>query len=202
MRKKKKISQTVRITDKYNSLNGLVVCRSHNEKNNPQAIPFKLPKENITPNPKMIRSEPTDKYVVNENSDRAPSAPRNLTVKPHPLNSTIYLQWQGPIDAGSDDITGYVITRADPQGAIQIVIVSNTGSDKLSYEDTEGLLSGSYTYTVKAINAFGTGAESDLGYYPVKETPDGLGTSVFYLVESQTDLVLQTGDGENILAGA
>ena len=190
------------ISDKYSSLNGFLVCKRHNVKENPQyGRPLKYGKEKLVENPKFIRSEPTDTYITNANSDRAPSAPRYLTATVHPLNDTVYLQWQGPLDSGSSPITGYVITRAEPQESAQFIINSNTNSQAIAYEDTDtdAPITGEYTYTVRAINEVGTSPDSNLAYFPADNSLESLGLTQAYLVTSTDLYTLKTGAGEYIL---
>ena len=177
------------ISDKYNLYYGLLVCEEDADKTNPQAIPYSVSETQIQ-NPKLLRSERPDVNTTNSNSNRVPGAPTLLTATLHPINATIVLQWQGPVDSGSDPITGYVITRAVPQATVQQVLVDNTGSASPYYEDTSSSLSQDSTYTVRAINAYGTGTDSNLAYFPTVDTPLVLTTKY-----------LTTGDGHSIETG-
>jgi len=187
------------ITDRYNTQSNLLVCKNDADKTNPQNIPFSISELNIT-NPKLVRSEAPDTNIVNPYDNRVPSAPQLAIATIHPINSTIILQWQGPVDAGSGPIIGYIITRAEPQLTLDVTIESNTNINSTYYEDLTGDISVDYSYTIAAINTFGTGP-STIAYYPVNRSDDILGSTNKYLVTSQTSYTITTGSGVYILAG-
>lgn len=182
------------VKDKYNFQNGLVVCFADLDSINEQVLPNRHTEAPV-PSPELIRPVHDLEYATNDNDDRVPSAPRNGIAYPSTIDSTIFISWDGPFDTGSSDITGYLITRADPQASYQATIEANTGSSATFYEDTTGLVATDYTYTVAAINSYGTGAASPLIYYPTVLVD----TSVNYLVLSQDSSVLTTGDGTYII---
>lgn len=185
------------ITDKYNTQSSLLVCKDDVDRTNPQNIPYSVSETQIQ-NPKLLRSERPDVNTINENSSRAPSAPRNLVAIAHPLNNTVLLQWTGPDDSGTDPITGYVIIRAEPQLGSEEVLVANTGQIGVSYEDIDSTTSGEYSYKVQAINAYGTGPESNRAFFPI-ETVNEVGFGYKYLTTSDTNLTIAAGDGRYII---
>ncbi len=187
------------ITDRYNTQSNLLVCKDDADKTNPQNIPFSISELNII-NPKLVRSEAPDTNIVNPYDNRVPSAPQLAIATIHPINSTIILQWQGPVDAGSGPIIGYIITRAEPQLTLDVTIEYNTNINSTYYEDLTGDISVDYSYTIAAINTFGTGP-STIAYYPVNRSDTVLGTTNKYLVTSQTSYTITNGSGAYILAG-
>lgn len=186
------------ITDKYNTQSNLLVCKDDADKTNPQNIPFSISELNIT-NPKLVRSEAPDTNIVNPYDNRVPSAPQLAIATIHPINSTIILQWQGPVDVGSGPIIGYKITRVR-QLSFDVAIEANTNINSTYYEDLTGDISVDYSYTIAAINTFGMGP-STIAYYPVERLDTTLGSTDKYLLASQTSYVLTTGSGVYILAG-
>lgn len=186
------------ITDRYNTQSNLLVCKDDADKTNPQNIPFSISELNIT-NPKLVRSEAPDTNIVNPYDNRVPSAPQLAIATIHPINSTIILQWQGPVDVGSGPIIGYKITRV-PQLSFDVPIEANTNINSTYYEDLTGDISLDYSYTIAAINTFGMGP-STIAYYPVERLDTTLGSTDKYLLASQTSYVLTTGSGVYILAG-
>ena len=185
---------TVVVKDQYNFQNNLVVCKWDVDKTNPQNKPFRI-KEKLVTKPEYLRSEPSDTYAVPTTDNRTPSAPRKLVAKGSTLGSTVELFWQGPIDTGSSRITGYKIERAEPQLGNYDVITSNSGSSNNYYNDTSATVSSEYTYRIYAINGAGTGAVSEVAYYPHIRVQ----SSYTYLGVSQNGNVLKTGQGDNIL---
>lgn len=182
------------ITDRYNTQSNLLVCKEDADKTNPQNIPFSISELNIT-SPKLVRSEPPDTNVINENSDRAPSPPTFLVATMHPINSHVMLTWQGSDNPGSDPVEHYIITRASPQDSIYITI--DTVADVTMYEDTTADITLFYSYIIYAVNVFGTSDASNTAYFPKMSanTSDGYK----YLVISQSpNSLLQTGNGQFI----
>jgi PKD repeat protein len=71
-----------------------------------------------------------------------------------------HLTWKAP-DNGGSDITGYQILRGTTAGS-ETVLVLNTGNAKTTFDDTTADPSvAHYFYVVKAINAVGTGPQSN-----------------------------------------
>ena len=191
--RKIRLEEAIRISDRYNPLNGMLVCKDDADLTNPQAIPFKI-KETAATSPKDIRPQPEDLYITNPNDNRAPSAPRNVRAYPNPISGdSIFITWDGPLDNGSSQVIDYTIQIQNPQGSISEVLVTSIGSSSPFYEDTVSSVSGEYAYTVAAINGYGTGPYSSPGYYPT------IMPEVVYLGVSQDASVLTTGSGEYII---
>jgi hypothetical protein len=145
--------------------------------------------------PRVIRPEPEDIYVVNLHSSRASSAPRELVAVAGPFN-TVTLHWFGPDDVGSDRITGYVINRSVDDLVAPSIYVLDTGTAATTYEDLLADTSQHiYSYTVQAINAYGTSVASNIAYFTTNEWADGIG----YIVTSQDNSPITTGDGTYIV---
>ena len=105
-----------------------------------------------------------------------PDAPTGLAATSVSYFSLV-LNWNDP---GNDSITGYQILRRNKdQEGIFATIESNTGSST-TYTDSSAKPGKRYAYRVKAINAYGAGAES--GYVNVDtpgvpDAPAGLTTT-------------------------
>lgn len=187
----------VYITDRYNTQNKLLVCKKDADVAQPQLRPYKARERK---SPKITRSEPSDNYSINPNSSIAPSAPVQVRAFLDPLNNYVDLTWLGPDDPGTDQITGYVITRATPQLSTQVIINANTGNSATFYQDLSSDYTIKYTYTVAAINAYGTGPYSAVAFYPSQlfnitpPVPDGL-----LLTGSNSKLT--TGTGQYLIVG-
>lgn len=176
------------VTDKYSTYYNFLVCKKDFDKTNPQASLKAVPERNYI-NPKYIRPALPDFYAT-DSPDVLPSAPLNLRASVNPLEDTILLQWDAPIITGGR-ILGYTITKAEPQLAYQFTIEEDTGTELTTYEDLISDVDFEYTYSVAAINALGTGAYSALAFFPaVRAAP-----LTTYLVVSQSNFVLTTGDG-------
>ena len=89
-----------------------------------------------------------------------PSAPLNLVA----LGSVgqIVLTWQVPEDDGYSPITGYEIFRATASGGQDAGLIATTDATTLTYSDTEPVADVYYVYTVRAVNAIGESAPSDV----------------------------------------
>lgn len=181
---------TTIVRDKFNLQNNMVVCHDDIDKANAQARPFRV-KERLISHPEQLRSEPGNTFISIENDNRLPSAPRNLSAAPSTLGTSVTLFWEGPLDPGTSSIIGYVIKKAEPQYAYQFVVNSNTGTNAVFYDDTSGDIATGATYTVAAINSFGTGPDSPLAFYPSVQAD----SSVNYLVASDTNYTITTGSG-------
>ena len=88
-----------------------------------------------------------------------PGRPTDLTatdVSP----TGIDLAWSAPDDDGGEEITGYKIERKEA-GKEYAVIEADTDSESTTYEDRDGIKTGTtYVYKVSAINDDGTGDSS------------------------------------------
>ena len=185
---------TVYVQERYNYQNGLVVCKDDVDLINEQSLP-NTKHDRPIPHPHTLRPEGEDTFAVNENDDRVPGAPRNVSAVASTIDSSIELFWEGPFDAGSSGITGYLIKIADPQLSVYTTLEANTNSCSPYYDDTVSAVSGEYSYTVAAINSFGTGPDSEPAFYPALNVE----RSVNYLLVSQDDSFLTTGDDLNII---
>jgi hypothetical protein len=93
-----------------------------------------------------------------------PSPAEPVVSKPACLSGTrdcaaSHLTWKAP-DNGGSDITGYVILRGTTSGS-ETVLVANTGNANTTFDDLVDSSVGHYFYVVKAINAQGTGLQSN-----------------------------------------
>lgn len=186
--------EAILITDRYNTLYGLLVCKSDaTERENPQNRPWYV-RELQVQNPKLLRSERPDQNTINPNSSMAPGAPQQVQIGMNSLTNTITLSWLGPIDGGTDPILGYVITRADPQLSYQFIIDANTGNAATYYQDTTGDPTQTYTYQIAAINIYGIGPYSDFAYFPNNQVDASVGSTTKYLLASDTNFSLVASD--------
>ncbi len=177
------------IKDKYNTQNNLLVCKQDADKTNPQSIPYTV-KERPIADPKSIRVEQPDTYTA-EQATRLPGAPRNLKAKAGHFSNQVELTWEGPIDGGSSRITGYQITRSDPQYMPQVVILDSTDGDVTAYTDATADIDTLYTYQISAINSAGVGEPSNIAPYP-KQVEE---SDVNYLIPSLTNNAFLLADG-------
>ncbi len=166
--KKLRFKDSVQIRDKYNYLNGLIVCKADADKTNPQAA-LRARKERR--NPVEANGEATDQFIyissvseieAGDTSDptgTAPGAPRYLQML-SVTATTARLQWIGPEAGANRAIQGYKVQRKTGEGAYSTV-TDNSNSVAGYYEDT-GLTNGlTYTYKVAAVNEAGTGSYSN-----------------------------------------
>lgn len=172
---------TVRVTNKFNYQNGLVVCFKDLDEINEQILPNNHI-DSIISSPGILRPERPDQFVVNETDNRLPSAPRQPYTRVNPIDNLIDLYWMGPNDAGSSSIIGYKILRAEPQLAFYDTVDDNTSDPATYYTDTTANVSSEYSYKVAAVNSFGTGPYSEEFFWPTNRVPYG---DIEYLV---TDL--------------
>ena len=114
----------------------------------------------------------------------APRSPTAVPAKPRGLTATathaqVVLTWNDPGDA---TITGYVIlrrVRVNNQGGSFSVLVADTGTAALTYTDATVAAGITYTYRIKALNAYGVSQRSrwvhiDTPAVPVPAKPTGL----------------------------
>lgn len=194
--KKIRRKDSVRIDDKWNTQNGLVVCKDDADRRNEQNKPIAIAEKQI-PDPINIRPPQKDVNLINPNSDAAPSAPQNLIATAAGISTeVIQLSWQGPISCGSDEIIGYAIYQQNPVYS-GLVLLATTSSPDTYFIDSVSDPTQQYGYTVAAINSYGQGPQSALAYYPNGAL--GINTGVDYLTVSQTNFVLSTGSGLSIV---
>ncbi len=160
----------IRITDKYNTLNGMVVCKKDADEANPQQR-VRSRKEKQIRDVKHIRSEGIDTYQFvsdpsaidsNESSaigSRLPTAPQNLTVYTATAALT-ELVWLPPLEPGSGPIVGYKIERESPVGGGFSTLVITTVASGY-YKDTTTIASTQYNYRVSAYSDVGLGTVSN-----------------------------------------
>ena len=168
--RKIRAKDAVLITDKYNLLNNMLVCKADADETNPQQY-VKAVRERQIDNPRYIRSEGTDRSVFAsepdeiENADssdptgRTASAPKYLVII-GASSSQIELQWLGPDDAGSSAPTGYKIERESPTGDGFSTLVT-TSTPAQYYKDTTVSTSTQYNYRVSVVNIAGAGDTSN-----------------------------------------
>lgn len=169
---KVRAKDTQKINDKYNTLNGLIVCKDDVEKTNPQQY-LKGRKER--PAPTYSRPEIPDNFGfihtaseietgdLSNPTGRTPSAPTGLKIESYSTTSRV-LTWQPAADTGSSTATGYRLVRRAYIGAAEIpysTTTINTSSSARRYTDDETILDiYNYTYTVAVINRDGVGTAS------------------------------------------
>ena len=169
--KKLRAKDAVLITDKYNYLHNMLVCKDDADETNP-ADQIRAVRERQIDNPKNIRTESADTFVFIssvdeiEGGDTSDPTGRNAGVPQHLViigasASFIELQWQGPDDSGSSAICSYKIERESPVGNGFSTIVADTDSVARYYKDTTVSASTQYNYRVSAINKNGTGSASN-----------------------------------------
>lgn len=169
--KKMRAREGVLIQDKYNTLNGLFVCKKDADETNPQQYIRSIPERQIS-NPALIRSEGPNQFVFINNADEiedgdtsnpsgtVPSVPKHLTVI-GASSSFVELQWLGPDSAGTGAISGWKIERESPVGGGFSTLVSDTATVAMYYKDETVSASTQYNYRVSAINNAGTGNPSN-----------------------------------------
>jgi len=169
--KKMRAKDAIKINDRFNYLNGLVVCQEDADETNPQNY-IKARRERVIDDPGMIRSEAEDNFVFISDVDEieggdssdptgtSPGVPRYLTVI-NVTDSEITLQWLGPELPGSGAISGYKIERESPVGGGFSDLVVDTGSVALCYTDASVASGTQYNYRVSAISRIGTGNPSN-----------------------------------------
>lgn len=173
---------TILVNDKYSLQNGLVICRTHLNETEYGMRPINT-SETITSAPKYVRSESSDVFISNPNDDTVPTAPRNVRPQASTIGSYVDIYWEGPESIGSSAIASYTIYRSEPQMGTATSIV--TASPITYYRDTDANISAEYSYTVAATNGYGTGPQSEPGYYPTIRVPP----SVEYLVDENDNYI-------------
>jgi hypothetical protein len=185
--------QVVRVTNKYSTQHGMVVCQRDFDEINEQSLPNRI-REGKVPSPELLRPKRDPIFATNPNDDRLPSAPRLGQTRVNPLDDYIDLYWQGPEDPGSSAIIGYIIARANPQLANYIIVETMT-TNPTYYTDTSADVNMEYSYKVAAYNGFGTGPYSEEFFWPVKRVPFDI---VYLGINNGTD-VLGTSSGDSVI---
>lgn len=181
---------TVKVTNKYNTQHGLVVCFKDLDEINEQILPNNHIDRPIS-SPELLRPKRPDVLEPNLNDDRLPGPPRSPFTQVNPITDTIDLLWQAPEDQGSSVIVGYIIERASPQLSTYRVVTPNTNSAATYFNDPSADTSIEYSYRVAAINGFGTGPYSEEFFWPTVNIP---WMDLNYLVTSDTLEVIATSD--------
>ena len=169
--KKMRGKDAVLIKDKFNLLNNMLVCKADADETNPQTY-LKAKRERQIGNPQFIRSEGEDNFVfissaseieggdTSDPTGRNPGEPRYLTIFAA-SDTTIELQWLGPLDSGSSAPCGWKIERESPVGNGFSDVTADTGTPAMYYKDTGLTASTQYNYRVSAVNTNGTGDPSN-----------------------------------------
>lgn len=179
--KKFRVKDTVRIVDRYNLLNNMIVCLEDADKTNPQIKPIRI-HEDLLLRKDYVRPEATHMTYTNlENEDTIGSAPRNLVAIPDSSGIYVQLIWDGPLDYGNALVLGYKIYRGDQQVDILSVINPNTHSLATYYLDLSSDTSSEYFYAVSMVTDLGESGLSNYAYFPKQHEPT-------FLALSQNDL--------------
>lgn len=189
-------NRTIYQTERDSIYYGLTICESHVLKVKHPIRDMSAYIERPPENPETIRTPQEPVLIDMEGATNTPSAPQNLVASLDTQQNYVRLHWQAPINQYSR-MLGYIITRADPQESVQFTVEANTDDTTVNYVDTTSDINEFYTYSVAAINNAGIGEYSDLAYYPYDA--DTLQVGYKFLLESQTDYVITTGDGEYLI---
>ena len=105
----------------------LVVCKDDYDIDNPQTY-LKGVTERKPPPALWNRGEgDSTTFVVNSNTNRVPSPPREVTFIS--LTDTFTeIQWLGPLDSGSGAVCGYKIEFSRPLGGTYETVIADTGT--------------------------------------------------------------------------
>jgi fibronectin type III domain protein len=122
-------------------------------------------------------------YTGGGSTATVPGAP---TLSASGGDAVVHLTWTAPGDGGSP-IEWYEIYRGTSSGS-EVLLTTATGT---SYDDTAAANGTSYYYTVKAVNAIGTGPASN----EVSATPQGGGATA---PAPPTNLVASAAKGKGI----
>ena len=98
---------------------------------------------------------PPDQRATQQRSETTPGAPAGLRVSA--TSNQVTLEWDDPAD---DSITGYQVWRGPKSSGLK-VLAADTGSGDNSYVDDAVTPETTYHYAINAINADGTGQQSD-----------------------------------------
>ena len=98
---------------------------------------------------------PPDQRATQQRSETTPGAPAGLLARA--TSNQVTLEWDDP---GDDSITGYQVWRGPKSSGLK-VLVADTGSADNSHVDDTVTAETTYHYAINAINADGTGQQSD-----------------------------------------
>ena len=98
---------------------------------------------------------PPDQGATQQRSETNPGAPAGLLARA--TSNQVTLEWDDP---GDDSITGYQVWRGPKASGLK-VLVADTGSGDNRYLDDTVTAETTYHYAINAINASGTGQQSD-----------------------------------------
>lgn len=191
--KKFRVKDTVRITDRYNLLNSMIVCHADADKVNPQIKPIYI-QEDLLVRKDYVRPEATIMTYVDQ-GDTLPLAPKNLTVNVDSYSNKLLLTWEGPGNVGNVHFQGYRIYRStDPYSGEFEVLVDNTHSGATIYLDTSAEIEGvNYIYAVAIVTDIGESPWSNYAYWPYE-------VDVEHLIATQNgDFIVCTQDNKNII---
>jgi hypothetical protein len=145
------------------------------------------------PDGRVVRSDGVDAHALDLSSHAVriatvPAAPAWMSVVPAPGSATV--TWDAPDDGGTP-ITGYTVT-VSPSGK---VVTTNGSAGRTS---VSGLANGTtYTFTVRARNALGTGPGRSL-----KGLPRRFGTRILspgdFDLDGRNDILAVNGSGRMI----
>ncbi len=193
--KKFRVRDTVRIVDRFNLLNNMIVCLADADQANPQIKPFYI-QEDLLLRKDYVRPEATFMTYTNfENEDRLSTAPQYLVATVEPISREIQLIWQGALDPGNALLLGYRIYRADEAYGIFEIIVQNTHSSATYYLDESADVDSAYLYKVVAVTTLGLSPDSNYAYFP-KEFPSN---NYLVLTQDYTKFIALTQNNYNII---
>ena len=178
-------SETILVNDKYSLQNGLVICTIHLNDREYGMRPVNT-NETITSTPRYVRSESSDRFITNSNDDTVPTAPRNVRPQASTIGSYVDIYWDGPESIGSSAIVSYKIYRSVPQLGTESLLIAATSSGSTYYRDETADISLEYSYVIAATNGYGTGPNSQPGYYPaIRVAP-----SVVYIRDESDNYII------------
>jgi LPXTG-motif cell wall-anchored protein len=109
----------------------------------------------------------------------APGAPKNLVATPG--SGKVTLTWTAPASDGGSPILNYQVYRTPEGGSVEMI--KSVGASTLTYVDESGTAGTNYTYTVKAVNAIGTGPSSSaVTTSPEENGNGGSDNTMWYII--------------------
>ncbi|KTD65307.1 hypothetical protein Lsan_0823, partial [Legionella santicrucis] len=152
---------------------------------------------NGTPNPSQCYrpNQGNELHITVTTGPTVPAAPTNVNAVAGNVSAEV--SWVAPADDGGSPITGYTATSSP--GGLQCTAVGETSCT------VEGLANGtSYTFTVTATNAVGTGPASNPSNAVTPATVPGTPTNVIATAENASALINWTApadDGGSAITG-